>query len=207
MELDDYKIVVKQIGRESFSPKALPDIADYMQGQTQSIVGKIKRNLKLEIAFAGLFLVFDLCMLVFFSQIFYLRLFTMMLLIFCICFIYYVAKLLRYIQVQYTLDASVNEQLAQYIHIISRFTRLYFQLTMVMIPLILFMAFITGYLDQDQSGNFSVLFSSQTILIYLSLSAAWSLVMYFFTKWYIKKMYGNHLNKLKEQLRELQEVK
>lgn len=205
MNLDDYKIAVKQQEPGTFSLKALPELSGYMRGQAQSFVDKIKRNLKLEILFAGLFLIFDCGMLVFFNDIFYLRLFTFLLLIFCICFIYYVAKLLRYIQVQYKSDTNVKEQLAQYIHIISGFTRLYFQLTMVMVPLILLIAFIAGYLDRAQSANFIMLFSSQAIWVYLSLSVIWSFMMYFFTRWYIKKLYGNHLNKLKEQLSELQD--
>ncbi len=206
MELDDYKLAVKQKGENVISLKAQPELAGYMRGQTRSFVNKIKMNLKFEIAFAALFLIFDCFMLFFFIDVFYLRLFTIFLLIFCCGFIYYVVKLLRYIHLQYVLDTSVKEQLTQYVHIISRFTRLYFHLTMVMIPLIFLTAFIAVYLDHAESGSFMMLFSSQTTWAYFSISVAWSIMMYFCTKWYLNKLYGNHLNKLKEQLRELQEV-
>ena len=185
--------------------KKAPELSDYLHGQTRSVVSKIKRNLRFEIAFAMLFLVFDCIMIILFDNIFFLRLFSFMLLFFCIYFIYYVAKLLRYIDVQYYFDTSVKEQLSKYIQIISRFKKLYFQLTMVMIPLILLMAFIAGYLDHDQSGNYTVSFSSQTLWIYSGLSVCWLFIMYFFTRWYIKRLYGNHLNKLERLLKDLQQ--
>ncbi len=207
MELDDYKIAVDRKGPETFSQKGLPELSGYLRGQTLSSVDKIKRNLKLETGFAGLFFIFNGLMLFFFNHVFYLRIFTFLLLIFCLCFIYYVIKLLRYIQLQYTLDTTVTEQLVQYIHIIARFTRLYFQLTIVIIPLIFLTAFTAVYLDQARSGNFTLLFSSRTIRIYFGVSVGWSVMMYFFARWYIKKLYGNHLTQLKELLQELQEVK
>jgi|GEM_PF-861417 len=204
MDLDEYKMVRRK-EEGSFSLKKAPELADYLHGQTQSIVSTIKKNLRFEIAFAMLFLVFDCIMIILFDNIFFLRLFSILLLVFCLYFLYYLAKLLRYINIQYSLDSSVKEQLSNYIQIISRFKRLYFQLTMVMIPLMLVMAFIAGYLDHDQSGNYSISFSSQTVFIYSGLSVCWIFMMYFITRWYIKRRYGNHLDKLEKLLNDLQQ--
>ena len=98
---------------------------------------------------------------------------------------------------------SVKEKLQQIIHILQRYTRLYFQLTMLLLPI----AFIMGYLfainekkQADATSNFSV----YCTMFYIAWAIVWSILMYFFTKWYIKKLYGNYLQQLKDQLKELQ---
>lgn len=186
--------------------KEVPELAGYMKGQTQSVISIIKRNLRFEIAFAFLFLIFDFLMLIFFADELFLSLFSILLLVFCVFFISYLVRLLQFTRTRYSLDTTVKDQLAKYIYIISRFTKLYFQLTIVLIPLMLVMGLIALYLDRDMSGNFIIVSDSQTILAYLGTATAWSVMMYFIAKWYIKKLYGNHLTELKEQLRELQEV-
>lgn len=203
MDLDEYKIVRQRV-TAAYSWKPVTEIAGYMRGRTQSVVDAIKRNLLLEMAFALCFLIGDCFMFMFFADVFYLRLFTLLLIIFCLCFIFYVLKLWRFIQVRYLFDITVKEKLSQYIQIISRFTKLYFQLTIVMIPLILLLALVAAYLDQSRAAGFIDLFSSPVIWLYLCSCISWSVMMYFLTRWYIKKMYGNHLDKLRAMFHELQ---
>lgn len=203
MELDDYKTIIRQ-RPIIFKIKALPELERNTRGRTESLISIIKKNLKLEIIFASLFLFFDSYLIVFSKH--HQRGFAFLLWVFCICFIYYLVKLLQYIQIQHVLIVPIKNLLERYVKIIHRFSRLYFQLSMVIIPLIFFLVFIAGYLDQDdQQSNFAVSYSSQRFWTYLLVSALWSLSMFFFTRWYLKKLYGNYLAKLKEQLKELQE--
>jgi len=204
MNLDDYKIL-RQKEEPGFSMKEVAEIAGHLRGKTMSVIDAIEKNLKLELAFAVLFLIFNLVMFMLLSQVFYLRIFTFLLLIFCLGFIYYVVKLLRYTMVQYSMDAPVRKQLEQYILIISRFTRLYFQLTMVLVPLIFLLTFTAGYLDQSRSGDITLFTGARILRIYFGTALCWCFTMYFVSRWYIKKLYGNHLKKLKALLQELAE--
>jgi hypothetical protein len=199
MELDEYKIAIGKHSPGIIIQKGIPELSACMRGRTSSVISTIKSSLQLEIFFALLFLMFDGYVLLS-SEHLYQRAFTFLLLIFCSLFIYYLVRLLADIRSERILLVSVREQLEQYIKIISRFSRLYFQLTMLIVPLIFTLAYISGYLNQSSSPGITI----SKMLIYLSASIAWSFLMYFFTKWYIKKLYGNQLGKLKSQLWELE---
>ena len=204
MELDEYKIISRQKPGIT-AHKAVPELEQYLRQQTESLMDILIKNLKLEIFFALLFLLFDGYILLFMVHN-YLRVLAFLLLAFCVYFIYYLVTLLRSIQFQHIILSSVKHLLENYISIIQRFTRLYFQLTMVIIPLIFLLALFCGYLDyRAQPLRLDNSFSPQNIWAYLGISALWSFLMYFFTEWYIKKLYGKHLRKLKEQLKELRE--
>ncbi len=197
MELDEYKIMIRQKADMNFQTKAFTGAGEQKRSQAESLLHSIKNNLKLEIAFSFLFLAFD-SYLVIFSTLDRQRGFAMLLWLFCICFIYYLVKLLKYIQLQLEPAIPVSDILRRYISIIQRFTRLYFQLTMILIPLIFLLVFLSGYSNDNSQ------YTSQRLFIYFGASALWSLMMYFFTRWYIKKLYGNYLNKLRELFMELQ---
>ncbi|MEO6000950.1 MAG: hypothetical protein ABIN89_29155 [Chitinophagaceae bacterium] len=204
MELDEYKTVVGQKPFITYNYKAIPELEIVLAQRTESLMDTISKSLRLELVFALLFLLFDGYLLLF-SAHNYLRILALLLLTFTISFIFYIVKLLKSILFQHILLSSVKHLLESYISIIHRFTRLYFQLTMVMIPLIFLLAFVSGYLDyRSQPLSLNNTFSLLNIWAYIGISALWSFAMYFFTKWYIKKLYGEHLNKLKEQLKELQ---
>jgi Ca2+/Na+ antiporter len=197
--------MLKQKEEPGFSLKEVSEIAAHIRGNTLTVIEAIKKNLKLELAFAVLFLLFNGVMFILFSQVFYLRLFTLVLVIFCLGFIYYIIKLLRYTRVQYSWDAPLKEQLSQYIIILSRFTLLYFKVTMVLVPLIFLLTFIAVSLDQSESGIVTMFSNPGIFWIYFGTAACWCCIMYFVSKWYIKKLYGNHIKKLKLLLQELVE--
>lgn len=87
--------------------------------------------------------------------------------------------------------------------IIKRFIRLYFQITMILLPVIFLLVFVAVIADR---GNLNTSISIQKIQIYTAASSAWCIIMYFFTKWYVRLLYGKHLQNLNDHLKELQNV-
>jgi len=74
-----------------------------------------------------------------------------------------------------------------------------------MIPLMFLLAFVAGYLDyRSRSFIQDSSFFWPRVWVFFGTAVLWTSVMYFFTRWYIKKLYGNYLKKLKEQFEELQ---
>jgi hypothetical protein len=203
MELDEFKLVLKSKTAEDVEQHSASELEKYIRRRTTSIIGKIKQSMWFEFT-VTLFFVATFSYAWFRYHFLYVRAFSGLAIVLCFFFFIYLAKLYKKITSYEQTSFAVKESLQQIIYILRRFTRLYFQLTMIMLPVAFIFGLITGYLE-IQGGiaikNFNWL---RGIIFYTSLFIFWSATTWFFTKWYIKKLYGNYLEQLKEQLKELE---
>jgi MFS family permease len=204
MELDELKQDLQHKLGEGSPSRSAAVLENYMHQRTQSVIGKVKRNMTGEIIFS-LVLLPVFTYLFFYSQLLYMRFFMGLGSVFCALFIGYLIRLYKKIQRAEATTPTIRENLQQVITIIQAFTRIYFQLTMIMLPVAFIAGMITGYADITSSRQvFTKLAWRNTILYYVVFFALWSVLMYFFTRWFIKKLYGNYLQQLTDQLKELE---
>lgn len=203
MELDDIKTLMKARLEQGTDSNA-QQLEASMKQRTQSVTGKIKRNIRFE--FAG-FMVCGLaavyCWLAFPSLL--VQLFCIATWALCVVFGAYLNALYRKIIFYETEPASVKQSLQQIIQIIRRFTRLYFGISVGLLPVVYILGCIIGYLVLVKEGWLQNFNWSKTMLYYgIAFIAGWSLLIYFLAKWYIKKLYGKHLLQLEQQLRDIE---
>jgi len=98
----------------------------------------------------------------------------------------------------------VREGLQRVIAIIEEFTRLYFQFTMITLPIAFIFGLISGFLSLNGGAGIKNFNWQKAIFFYTCWFIFWSFIMYFFSKWYIKKLYGNYLQQLKDQLKDIE---
>lgn len=199
MELDEFKQTYQRFG-SSFHRKSNEELQKILHNQVDSVLEKIKRSLRLEILFALLFLLFVTYVLVTFHGT-YLKLLASLILGFSLLFIKYLIILSQKIKAYYAASHSVTDNIKQLIVIINRFIRLYFQITMVFAPVVCILVSVTIITDED---NAFISVTLSNILIYSTASLVWCVLMYFFTRWYLKLLYGKHLQHLKNHLSELE---
>src|SRR4051812_24165595 len=97
MELDEFRIIVRQNTANLMQEHAMPAVGKIMQGKTMPVVQRIKRSLSLELIFALLFIVF-ITLIIIKSDSIFIDLFGYMMLGFCISFIYYLRKIYKKIR-------------------------------------------------------------------------------------------------------------
>jgi len=107
----------------------------------------------------------------------------------------------------------VKKNLQTLIALIKAYIKRYFQLTMALIPISLIISFMLSYKDENLNSPdlsnpfFADLINSPLkltfIIVYITVFAVG---MYYFTKWYLKKLYGNYIHQLEELLDELEET-
>jgi len=199
MELDEFKQTYQLFG-SSFHRKSNEELQKILHNQVDSVVEKIKRSLMLEIIFALLFSVFVVYVSVTFQGT-YLKLLASLILCFSLLFTRYLIILSQKIKAYYAASHSVKDNVKQLIVIINRFIRLYFYVTMAFIPVVCILVSITIIADE---GNAFISVTPPNILIYSMASLVWCMLMYFFTKWYVKLLYGKHLLHLRNHLIELE---
>lgn len=216
MDLDQFKTELKTKLATDHMNRSDADIEQLLKKKTGSFIDKIKKSLWFEIIigfllnFGFVYAAFDASM---HSMRIYFGVFSVLMYLFLFFLIY---LLVRTNKIK-SADQTIKENLTSYIVLIDEFIKRYLQFTMALIPICLVFAGYLGYTDghSDATKNvfnsgfnlgtklnrnlFIVFISSFTVFMSLGIFG-----MYHFTKWYLKKLYGNYLNELKHCMTELQ---
>jgi MFS family permease len=211
MQLDELKILLKEKLDTQHPEKSTEDISKLLSKHTQSVIGKLKRSLWIEIIAC---LVFALaCAAVgVFGKYASLQIYFSIFAILCFLFLPVLWFLLQKTKKLSNTSLPVKSNLEFLVKILKEYVKRYFQLTMALIPITIFIAFSLGYSDENlhnpelhnpffptiTGSTLSIIFA----IIYLIL---FSVGMYYVTKWYLKKFYGNYIDELQSLIKELEE--
>jgi hypothetical protein len=204
MELDELKSDLKLKLENTGATRSSNTLEQYIHQRSLSVIDKIKRNLYVEILFC-LICLLGFIWIYFHNSSLVIRFFMVLGSITAVLTVVYLATLRKKIILQELTTASIRENLSRIIIILNLFTRVYFQISMIMLPLAFVAGIILGYMNiSAYPENMKTFNWSRSLLFYIVFFSGWSILMYFFAKWYIKKLYGNYLQQLKEQLKELE---
>jgi Ca2+/Na+ antiporter len=202
MELDDLKSIWKQ-DKPGFEPKREAEIASMIKGRSNSIISKLKRSVWFELIFT------ILCSVVLGIYALTLKNGALMwtiislLVLFVSYLFYYVKKIILLNQFNPStenLKSGLQNLLDRLITYLNFYKRSY----AILYPVYFCLGLLYGAMEQGLD-EFLQRLSQPKVIIYLVVLAA---IFFFFTiwitNWYLRKLYGNHLEKLKELLNELQ---
>ena len=210
MELDDLKYQLKHKLSADHANRSSEDISELLKRKTTSIISKLKRSLWIEI-------VSCLVIILVFSYIGIagnnaaLQIYFSVFALFSVAFLALLIYLLQHTSRLCATSLPVKGNLQMIVTNIEAFVKRYFQFTMALIPVCFIFAFFLGYYDPHPfpvvTGFVKVLlpmsWMKYTIIgIYLLILPVG---IYYFTKWYLNKLYGNYLLQLKSCISELSE--
>jgi len=204
MELDEFKQRVKESAdQEQTALHSAYELEGYTRKRTRSIVNHIKRSILFELIASIIFIV--AAVWIWFSYpVSYVRVFSLLAFCMCVFLLIYLSALHKKISIYEKAPLSVKTGLQQVITILEQFTRVYFQFTMITLPIAFIFGLITGFLTIHDDNGFINFNWQKAILLYTCWFIFWSASMYFFSRWYIRKLYGNYLQQLKEQLKDVE---
>lgn len=208
MNLDDFKIQInKQLETQSSFEMPVSGITNLHTIKTNSILSKLKKSLQFEIAFGSIFVI-AFALLGLFGNTQHIRIyfgfFTIILAVFVIILTYLLLKTKNAAFVK----LSVKENLSSLHGLLTQFVKRCFQFTMLLIPVCFSSTLYLAYNDMqyhttNSAQYFDVPLPYKYIVILIVVITAFTVFVYFFTKWYLKKLYGNHLAELKQMLDEI----
>jgi len=211
MELDELKSLINDRMERVQKEKSPAEIALLMGKKTKSVTGKIKRSLLIELIVSILFTLICAAVAVF-TKYDALRIYFGIFTFVSLLFIPLVYRKLNKTKKLSDTILPVKNNLQVLVKLIREYIRRYFQLTMALIPVSLIISFILGYTDGDLSNSstqnsfFTDLIESPLRLTFLiAYIILFSVGMYYFTKWYLKKLYGNYIKQLEDLIAELEE--
>lgn len=210
MELDDLKHKIK---KELEQPSAnLEKLAfeKALHTPTKSILGKIKKSMILEF-------ILNIICIVGFAYFAYtteykgLAIYLWTFVVVGLVFLFILRKLYQQLlDVEQTTGSILKTRLEQLYMLLRKFVKHYFQITMALIPICLIYSFALGYYDEQYQPSTNSTTGNSVepyivIAIILAYITGFTLFIYYFTKWYLRKLYGKHLDNLKNLLDELNE--
>lgn len=211
MDLDELKSLINERMERVHAAKSSADIALLLGRKTQSVVGKIKRSIILEMIVSALFTLICIAVAIF-GVYTSLRIYFAIFAVVCLLFIPILYLLFKKTKKLGSTALPVKGNLQALILLIKEYLKRYFQLTMAFIPISLLTALVLGYADENlynpesNTSFFSLLIESPLkIGLVIGYILFFSVGMYYFTKWYLKKLYGNYLAQLEMLIIELEE--
>ena len=210
MELDELKHQLKNKLSTDHAGRSDEDIALLLSKRTGSIVDKLKRSLKKEIFFSILILIGFTCIGIF-GSFNSLRIYFSVFTILCIPFIIALYYLLRRTTHLSSTALPVKKNLQEIVTITEQFIKRYFQFSMALLPVCIIFSFLLGYNETKpipEVDNFAKkIFSAkwEVILFFSVYLIGLCVGVYYFTKWYLRKLYGKYVEQLKECINELSE--
>ena len=183
-------------------------IRELLNRRSTNIIDRLRKNLLLEIG------MFCLCLLLIACVPFYFKsrevtILCMIVLtgIFIPYLIYYLKKY-REFQQFFSYNEDIKSSLKALIAQLEKYLKIYFWGSLLLTPV---SGFLSGFaiLYEMKALGFLLyfdVFSSSTLLMILSFALLLTLLSYPVMKWYVRKLYGQHLEKLKDCLKELEET-
>jgi hypothetical protein len=201
MELDELKNIWKKHTAD-FPIKGEAEIAAMLKGNSRSIVGKIKRNVWFELCLtliAGIALV-----------IYALTLPSGALkwtsvaipLIFVGYTIYYIKKLILLNQFNHA-EGNIRANIESLISNLSGYLHYYKRSYTILYPLYFCLGIIFRIIEKGTETTLETLVQPRTIFILAFVAIIFYITSTWLVDWLLKKLYGNHLQKLKELLNDI----
>ena len=201
MEIDDLKTIWKN--NEHYERKNEAQIALMLKGQSKSIIGKLKRNVWFEMVFtfvSGLCLLFYAITLengaVKWTSI-------SILILFGVAAFYYVKKLILLNNFDSGKE-NIKDNLETLVTNLSSYLKYYKRSYTILYPVYFVLSLLFVAVERGMDEFITNLMKTETVLYLVGLAATFYLCCTWLVDWLIKKLYGNHLDKLKRLLAELE---
>jgi hypothetical protein len=201
MELDELKDIWKKTKSE-FQLKSEIQLASMLNGTSRSVVEKLKRNVWFELIFtvaAGLALLLYAFMLPSGAW----KWTTISILVLFVAYSFYYVKKLSLLNRFNSGDENLKANIERLVESLNSYLRFYKRSYTILYPVYFGLGLLFVALETGSTLFFQKLTDPKLLASLLGLGALFFLISRVFADWYLKKLYGNHLDKLKGLLSEL----
>lgn len=201
MELEELKSIWKN-SEPAFQPKDEKEIASMLKGRSISIIDKLKRNVWFELIFT-IFVSIGLLVYAFVFTSGAAKWLSISFILMCLAFTFVYVKKLILLNRFNPANETIRENLISLIKSVTSYLNFYKRSYTVLYPVYFCLALLFAGIERGAEAFFENLMKPRTILF---LTVFGGLLFFFstrFASWYLKKLYGNHLEKLKNLLSDI----
>jgi Ca2+/Na+ antiporter len=221
MELDSLKDIWKNLDEEDLRPAQDVPIMGLLHKRSQGSIAKLKRNLKRELV--AIIILYTL-MIGYYITAWHGRYWELSVLLFIIgaAFVFYYYRKNKLLKEMQCVTCEVKSNLKHQLVTLEKYVRFYFVAGTLLTPLAYLAAgaiifFKTpanvepGFPDASQLIDAQLpvvthIAKHRFFLMYAILGMVLTVGIYFLNRWYVNKLYGQHIQKLKELLLQMEEA-
>jgi hypothetical protein len=202
MELEELRSIWKS-SEPGFQPKDESEIASMLKGRSLSIIDKLKRSVWFELIFT---LVSSLGLLVYALTLPSgdLKWTSIAILVMCLAYIFYYIKKIILLNRFDPAKENIRSNLVSLIEKLTGYLRFYRRSYTILYPVFFCVGLLFGGLARGADAFFENLLKPRTITFLAIMAVVLYLLTSLLVNWYLKKLYGNHLEKLKNLLNDIQ---
>jgi hypothetical protein len=206
MELDQLKDIWKGLDEQVVNHKTDEQILAMLNKKSKSPIAKIKRNLRWE--FAIMIVSYSIMILYYFMAFNgKLREVSWFMIAIALMFMVYYYRKDKLLTEMQCVSCQVKSNLERQVHTLEKYVKFYLIAGTTLIPICLI---FFGYLfnkdvSHDSHGSLSSVPWWKTIAVWTTGAVILTVPIYFLNAWTVKKLYGNHIRKLKSIISELSE--
>lgn len=202
MELEELKNIWKN--GEAFKPKGEAELTAMLSGTSQSIIAKLKRSVWFELLFTiGAGIALFLYALTLPSGALKWTSLSILLMLVAYSF-YYIKKLILLIRFDSSSE-NIKSNLEKLYLTLSSYLKFYKRSYTILYPVYFCVGLIFGALERGTSEFLDALVQTKTIVYLIFVAAVFFFCSTWLTTWYLKKLYGNQMDKLRDVLYELKQ--
>lgn len=207
MELDNLKTIWKEVGTAATKTSA-EELEQLLSKKSKSLIAKLKRNLFWELMVVAILYIGTMLYYFIVNEpgMFYLGLLMLSIGGFYLWF--YVSKRRLLVKME-CVTCEVKSNLSTQLATLEKYVKLYLWVGTLMIPVVLFLVLLIMIYFGPNSTQTLEKFGSKigyVFLIWVILSCIITIPIYFLNKWYVHKLYGQHIKKLKAIVNEMNEL-
>jgi hypothetical protein len=200
-ELDDLKSIWRQ--QIPFEAKNEEEIALMLKGRSKALITKLKRNVWFELILTMV------CIAGLGFYGFTLRPGALMwtilaLLVFLVSYSFYYVKKIMLLNEYDSSATDLKSNLQQLIERLESYLKFYKRSYAILYPVFFALGILFGALETGFDQYIQKFKSLTYVMAFLLLTVVFMVGIYTITNWYLKKLYGNYIDKLKSLLKELQ---
>lgn len=202
MEIEELRDIWKK-QTEGFKPKDAAELSSMLKGKSTSIVTRLKRNVWMELIFTftgGLGLL-AYAMTLPPGSLKWIS--VSMLVLFCVYSFYYLKKL-RLLNRFDPANEDLKSNLSRLIEDLKSYLRFYKRSYAILYPVYFFLGLLFTAIERGAEGFINRISQPEIYGSLLAVAFAFFIGSTWLTSWYLKKLYGNHLEKLEGLLKELE---
>lgn len=203
MELDNIKELWKQLNQQQAQKDAYNDEAIYkfLAGESRGVIAVIRKNLRLEMVLTAIIMLSFVVLPFIYEGELLQTILGVWALLSGVYMFFYLQKY-KIIQAFDSQDKNLKNNLQTLVTKLEKYTSIYFWSNVVLIPLVHITNFIL--LRLLNLAVFHNLQSNRDIFFYLIYVVVVSAIMIYFFYWYIQRMYGKYIEKLRGYLNDLE---
>jgi hypothetical protein len=222
MELDSLKDIWKNLDEEDLRPGKEVPILSMLHKRSQSTIARLKRNLNRELAVILILYSFTIWYIIAYQGLY--RELAVLLFLVGVSFLFYYYRKNKLLKQMQCMGCEVKSNLKQQLVTLEKYVRFYFIAGTILTPIAYFAAgtiilFNTPgthpFNDLPPEGSAAAVsqlpianhISNHRFFVeFVSIGVAFTISVYFLNRWLINKMYGQHIQKLKELLHQMEEA-